>query len=61
MAESKGTCSRCSNCSDNVSSSNSVFSDVRGASPILSPIRLNDYRFLIVDGVLENPFENLAA
>ena len=55
--EARGACSRCSNCS----SSNSVFSEGPNISSQTGSIRLNAHRSLIIDGVLENPFENLAA
>ena len=54
-------CSKCSYDSCGGSSSGSVFSEDNYLPPPVGPNRLNANRSLIIDGVLERPFENLAA
>ena len=56
-------CSKCQNCSEDSSSTGSVFRE-EGAGvqpPPITQNRLNSYRSLIIDGVLEYQYENLAA
>ena len=53
-------CDRCSNYDENAASGGSVFSDEGAMGPENEPKRLNAFRSLIIDGVLEHQNENLA-
>ena len=62
--KSGANCSKCSgttNAAGSDSSASSVFSEGGAGLPKIDPNRQNAYRSLIIDGVLENARENLAA
>ena len=60
-AGSQRRCEKCSNCSGDRSSASSVFSDQNVIPNPISTNRLNSYRSLIINGVIESRNENLAA
>ena len=60
ISERSGACGGCTCKLESASSTGSVFYEDTNVPPPIGPNRQHAYRSLIVDGVIERPFENLA-